>query len=94
MPFPGPNTRNSPEKVRLGVEFEIDPLEIDIELRDPGVRHADGDSQEVGVLAKIERRGQHHHAKLGRPSRSLTLAAAAGLPLKLSKKSPRAGTRC
>ena len=72
MLFPGPNTRNSPEKIRLGVEFEIDPLEIDIELRDPGVRHADGYSQEIGVLAKIERRGQHHHAELGRPSRSLS----------------------
>lgn len=72
MLFSEPNTQNSPEKVRLGVEFEIDPLEIDIELRDPGVRHADGNSQEVGVLAKIERRGQHHHAEIGRPSRPLS----------------------
>ena len=72
MLFPEPNTRNSPEKVRLGVEFEIDSLEIDIELRDSGVRHADGNSQEVGVLAKIERRSQHHHAELGRPSRPLS----------------------
>lgn len=72
MLFSEPNTQNSPEKVRLGVEFEIDPLEIHIELRDPGVRHADGNSQEVGVLAKIERRGQHHHAEIGRPSRPLS----------------------
>lgn len=72
MLFSEPNTQNSPEKVRLGVEFEIDPLEIDIELRDPGVRHADGNSQEVGVLAKIERRGQHHHAEIAHPSRPLS----------------------
>lgn len=69
--FPETGTRNSPEKVRLGVEPEVDPLEVDVELGNPGVGHADSDSQEVGVLAKVERRGQHHHAGLWGPSRSL-----------------------
>lgn len=91
MLFSEPNTQNSPEKVRLGVNLKSTPRNTHRTQR-PGVRHADGSSQEVGVLAKIERRGQHHHAEIGR--QSTTLAAAAELPLKLSKKSPRAGTRC
>lgn len=53
--FPGPDTGNSPEEVRLGEELEINPLEVDIELGDSGVGHADGDGQEVGVLAQVER---------------------------------------
>ena len=69
MLSPAPDTRNSPEKVRLRVELEVEPLEVDVKLRDPGVGHADGDSKEVGVLAEVERRGQHHCAGLGCPGR-------------------------
>lgn len=60
--LPGLDTENSPEKVRLGVEPEVDPLEVDVKLGDPGVGHADGDGQEVGVLAEVERGGEHGRA--------------------------------
>lgn len=76
--FPRLDTGNSPEKVRFGVELEVDPLEVDVELGDPGVGHADGDSQEVGVLAEVERRGQHRRARLRCPGLSLSLPRQTG----------------
>lgn len=60
--LPSPDTQNSPEKVRLGIELEVDPLEVDVELRDPGVGQADGNGQKVGILAEVERGGQHRRA--------------------------------
>lgn len=53
---------NSPQKVGLGVELEVHPLEVHVELGGARVRHADGDREEVAVLAQLERGGQHRRA--------------------------------
>lgn len=62
--------QNLPEKIRLRIELEVDPLEVDVKLRYPDVGHADGNSQEVGVLAEVERWGQHCRAGHRYPSHS------------------------
>lgn len=64
---------HSPEEVRLGVEPEVDALEVDVELGDPSVGHADGDGQEVGVLAEVERRREHRRG----PTQTLEEASLA-----------------
>lgn len=50
---------HSPEEIWLGVELEVDALEVDVEFGNPRVGHADNDGQEVRVLAEVERRCKH-----------------------------------
>lgn len=50
---------NSPEKVRLGVEFELGSIDVKVKLWRSGVGDADGDDQVLWILAQLKR-GSYH----------------------------------
>lgn len=87
---------DSPQKVRLGVELEVHPLEVHVELGDARVRHADGDREEVAVLAQLERGGQHRRASLEPPrARSARSGCPSARPTPFASALPaRGGSGC
>ena len=49
----------SPEKIGLGIELEINPINIEIKLCGSCVGHTDTQIQEIWILAQLESWGNH-----------------------------------
>lgn len=52
-------TSESPEKVGLGIELKIFPLDVDVKLRCPGVGYTDNQREEISILTQFKRRCYH-----------------------------------
>lgn len=50
---------DSPEKVGLGIELEVCPINVKVKLWCSGVGHADVEDQVLGILAQVKRRSYH-----------------------------------
>lgn len=50
---------NPPEEVGLCIKLEISSIDVQVELRRPGVGHTDVEDQEVRLLAQVECRSYH-----------------------------------